>query len=75
MHLSDVLVTPCTHWYKLGHVVCLTIELLMLGVNGHAGQAGAAHAAQEVVLMVQLVTSLHGPVCDGAMAGGADHWV
>ena len=72
-YLRDVLLAPCTHGYKLGHVVSLTVELIILSIDSHSLQSSITHTAQEVVLMVQLLSSLHGAVSYLLIAGNADH--
>ena len=72
-YLGDVLLAPCTHRYKLGHVVSLTVELIILSIDSHSLQSSITHTAQEVVLMVQLLSSLHGAVSYLLIASAADH--
>ena len=75
VHLSDVLVAPGTDRDEERHVAVLAVEILLLGVDRHLrpGQAEAALGAGEVLLMVELVAGLHGPVGDGLGADGAGH--
>ena len=72
-YLRDVLLAPRTHGYKHGHVVSLTVELVLLSVDSHSLQSSTAHTAQEVVLMVQLLSGLHGAVSYLIIAAAADH--
>ena len=47
----------------------------MLGVGGHSrvSQTHATQTTSEVLLVVELVSSLHGLVSDVVVADGADH--
>jgi len=71
--LRDVLLTPRTYWYILRHVVSLTVQLIILGIDCCRLEASLAHAAQEMVLMVQLLPGLHRAVSDLLIASAADH--
>ena len=70
-----MLVALGTDGNEEAHVAQLAVELLLLSVYRGPGprQAAPAVGAGEVLLVVELVTGLHGPVGDGLGADGAGH--